>query len=276
MKLDILRSDSEYFENMNPILPVFTVKADTISDKWELKPHKHPKAQLLFPLKGSMVCEVQNCIRLIPPHCAIWIPMSVLHSTRGSGTTDCYGIFFDTHLIKDLPKECVTLSVSPLLRELIIYAANFHESEHLNEQQQRIIDVLVDQIKMASKLHVSLPMPTESRLYALAHALIKAPNTDLKLGEWAKKVNMSERSFSRLVQNELGMSFGRWKQQLHIVIALQRISQGDSITTISLDLGYENASGFVTMFKKNLGKPPMSYFRDFLGIRKDEENLITL
>ena len=44
------------------------------------------------------------------------------------------------------------------------------------------------------------------------------------------------------------MSFGRWRQQLHILIALQRLAQGASVQTVALDLGYEGASAFVTMF----------------------------
>ncbi|APG18726.1 MULTISPECIES: AraC family transcriptional regulator [Kosakonia] len=249
-------------EFINPLLPVFSMKSESISDDWELKPHKHPEAQLLFSVKGTMICEVKNCIRLIPPQCAIWIPTNVLHSTRGSGNTDCYCIFIDTSLIKGLPSECSTLSVSPLLRELIIYASGFNH-ELIKPSEQKIIDILVDQIKISSKMDVSLSMPSESRLYSLANMLIKNPGDNLKLKDWANKINMSERSFTRLVHQELGMSFGRWKQQLHIVIALQRISQGDSITTIALDLGYENTSGFVTMFKKVLGKPPLSYYKEF-------------
>jgi AraC-like DNA-binding protein len=58
------------------------------------------------------------------------------------------------------------------------------------------------------------------------------------------------------------MSFGRWRQQLHILIALQRLAQGASVQTIALDLGYADASAFVTMFRKALGKPPARYLAE--------------
>lgn len=119
-------------------------------------------------------------------------------------------------------------------------------------------------------------MPSEARLHSLANILIKNPGDNLKLKEWANKINMSERSFTRLVYQELGMSFGRWKQQVHVVIALQRISQGDSITAIALDLGYENASGFVTMFKKVLGKPPLGYYKEFHDANVRNNNAFTI
>ncbi|UCT05961.1 AraC family transcriptional regulator [Enterobacter mori] len=252
----------EISEVRNPLLPVLSIRSDNLTDSWELKPHNHPEAQLIFSPKGTIICEVKKTIYLVPPQCAIWIPTNIEHSTRGAGNTSCYCLFVDTTKIMGLPEECTTLSVHPLLRELILFASNFNVKSTLSESEKKIIDVLVDQLKTTTKLEVSLPMPTESRLYSVTNELIKKPNSSLKLNEWALRVNMSERSFTRLVQHELGMSFGRWKQQLHIVIALQRISEGVSITTIALDLGYENASSFVTMFKKILSKPPLNYFND--------------
>ncbi|WP_409241906.1 helix-turn-helix domain-containing protein [Bradyrhizobium sp. NC92] len=58
------------------------------------------------------------------------------------------------------------------------------------------------------------------------------------------------------------MSFGRWRHQLHVILALQRMARGDSVKTVALELGYENASSFVNMFRKTLGKPPVRYLAE--------------
>jgi AraC-like DNA-binding protein len=34
---------------------------------------------------------------------------------------------------------------------------------------------------------------------------------------------------------------------------------------VALDLGYENASGFITMFRKAMGQPPARYLADRTG-----------
>ena len=34
---------------------------------------------------------------------------------------------------------------------------------------------------------------------------------------------------------------------------------------VALDLGYENASGFITMFRKAVGQPPARYLADRMG-----------
>ena len=39
----------------------------------------------------------------------------------------------------------------------------------------------------------------------------------------------NERTLSRLVLRETGMTFGRWRQQLHMVLALQWLRQGASV-----------------------------------------------
>ena len=70
------------------------------------------------------------------------------------------------------------------------------------------------------------------------------------------------RTLARLVKNETGMTFGRWRQQLHIVIALQRLSAGARVQQVAEELGYESVTAFITMFKKALGKPPARYFAD--------------
>jgi len=72
---------------------------------------------------------------------------------------------------------------------------------------------------------------------------------------------MSERTLTRLVKQEVGLSFGRWRGQLHIVLALQKLASGVSVQRIADELGYESASAFITFFKKTLGKSPKQYIK---------------
>jgi AraC-like DNA-binding protein len=71
---------------------------------------------------------------------------------------------------------------------------------------------------------------------------------------------MSERSLFRLVQRETGMSFGRWRQQFQLMLALQLLSQGRSVQSVARDLGYETASAFIAMFRNALGQSPTRFF----------------
>lgn len=105
-------------------------------------------------------------------------------------------------------------------------------------------------------------MPRDARLRRLAEMMLADPTDKTSKADWAIRIGMSERSMSRLLLHEIGMSFGRWRRQLHVILALQRLTKGDSVQTVALELGYENASGFVTMFRKAVGKPPARYLSD--------------
>lgn len=46
------------------------------------------------------------------------------------------------------------------------------------------------------------------------------------------------------------------------MLALSRLSSGEPITRIALDLGYESPAAFSTMFRRLTGRPPSHYVRN--------------
>ncbi|WP_079499781.1 AraC family transcriptional regulator [Paraburkholderia hospita] len=241
---------------------VFAVGATSVSKDWEHARHQHRKAQLLYSVRGILNCEIEDGVWIVPPQCAVWIPGDLPHSVRGSGETECYCLFVAPDAAPDLPKTCCTISVSPLLRELLLKAAGFPELYVLGSREDRLIAALLDELAAAPVEDLHLPMPRDPRLRRLAEMLLADPTDKASKGDWAIRIGMSERSMSRLLLHEIGMSFGRWRRQLHVILALQRLTKGESVQTVALELGYENASGFVTMFRKAVGKPPARYLSD--------------
>ncbi|MNE83569.1 transcriptional activator FtrA [compost metagenome] len=71
---------------------------------------------------------------------------------------------------------------------------------------------------------------------------------------------MSECTLSRRLLAETGMSFGAWRRQLHLMVALRGLAAGDTVQQVAGDLGYEAVTGFITMFKRALGTTPAKYF----------------
>ncbi len=104
-----------------------------------------------------------------------------------------------------------------------------------------------------------LPISDEPRLRLIAEALTANPADRTTLGSWANRVALSESSLSRLVIKETGLTFGRWRQQMHLIVAIRELSNGATVQHVSADLGYESVAAFITMFKKALGKPPAKY-----------------
>lgn len=242
--------------------PVVALSATSIRKDWENAKHQHRKAQLIYSVRGILNCEIDDGVWIVPPQCAIWIPGDLPHAARGAGETECYCLFVEPDCVPDLPKTCCTISVSPLLRELLLRAAGFPELYPLGGREDRLIAALLDELVEAPIEDLHLPMPRDWRLRRLAHMLLADPTDKTSKADWAVRIGMSERSMSRLLLHEIGMSFSRWRRQLHVILALQRLTKGESVQTVALDLGYENASGFITMFRKAVGKPPARYLSD--------------
>ena len=245
--------------------PIVALSATSVTKGWENARHQHRKAQLIYSARGILNCEIEDGVWLVPPQCAIWIPGDLPHSARGTGETECYCLFVEPDAAPDLPKTCCTISVSPLLRELLLKAASIPELYALGGREGRLIATLLDELVAAPVEDLHLPMPRDPRLRSLAEMMLVDPTDKTSKADWATRIGMSERSMSRLLLHEIGMSFGRWRRQLHVILALQRLTKGDSVQTVALELGYENASGFVTMFRKAMGKPPARYLSDRAG-----------
>lgn len=249
--------------------PVMAWGTAAVTKEWEHAQHQHRKAQLLYTVRGIINCQVENGVWIVPPQCAVWIPGNLPHAARGSGETECYCLFVEPNAVPDLPTACCTLAVSPLLRELLFKAAGIPRLYALKGPEGRLIATLLDELAVAPVEDLHLPMPRDPRLRRLADLLLTDPTDKTSIGDWAIRIGMSERSMTRLLLQEIGMSFGRWRRQLHVILSLQRLSKGESVQTVALDLGYENASGFVTMFRKAVGKPPARYLAERTGASSD-------
>ncbi|WP_223441617.1 AraC family transcriptional regulator [Pseudomonas sp. BF-R-19] len=239
--------------------PVVALSASMVSKDWEQASHQHRKAQLLYSVRGILNCEIEDGVWIVPPQCAVWIPGGLSHATRGSGETECYCLFVEPDAAPDLPRGCCTIGVSPLLRELLLKAAGFSGNAVTCAREERLIATLLDELSAAPVQDLHLPMPRDTRLRRLAEMLLADPAVKISVHDWATRIGMSERSMSRLLLQEIGMSFGRWRRQLHVILSLQRMTKGESVQTVALELGYEGPSGFITMFRKTVGKPPVQY-----------------
>ncbi|MCP4954397.1 MULTISPECIES: AraC family transcriptional regulator [Photobacterium] len=240
---------------------VLALRIAGVEKEEEVPFHQHHKGQLVMPLTGFAKCHINDAVWMVPAHCAVWIPSQVPHSNRISPDADVCMLFVEQDII-GMPNKACTLSISPLLRELIVRLAQEEQDYDKEGSVARLVDVLVDELISMPTEHFDFPIPAEHRLNQIAKRLLANPGDRNTVGEWATQFAMSERTLARLVKQEIGLTFGRWRGQLHIVVALQKLSMGESVQRVAEDLGYESVSAFILFFKKTLGRPPKQYMKE--------------
>lgn len=222
--------------------------------------HSHDRACLIYPAEGVVAVETEEGHWVVPPQRAVWVPAGVRHQTRMSGQVAIRGLKIDQASIPGLPENLCVLGITPLLRELILHACTAPAGAVLNGPEGRVIAVILDQLRGLPVPAFPLPVPQDRRLRRLVDALLGNPADSRSLEDWGRTVGASSRTLARLFRAETAMTFRTWRQHLRVLEALRRLAQGESVTNVALDVGFDSPSAFVQMFKKCVGQTPGRYF----------------
>ena len=104
-----------------------------------------------------------------------------------------------------------------------------------------------------------LPRAKDERIARLGVALLEDPADPTSLCGWASRLNLSPRTLIRRIKDETGMSFRELRRQTRILAALERLSLGESVTNVAMDVGYDSPSAFTQAFRTVTGKTPSRY-----------------
>ena len=223
--------------------------------------HQHSRSQFLYASSGVMKVKTDKGIWIVPPLLAVWIPANILHEIEVSGHLSMRTLYIDPTLFSGPSKECCVIAVTPLLRELVIYATDLPQLYPLGGEEERLLTVMLDQISSVDMASLKLPIPEDQRLKKIYDILAVTPGDNRTLVDWGKTVGATGRTLARLFRLETGMSFGQWRQQVRVLEALRRLGMNESVTTVAIELGYDSPSAFISMFKKTLGQTPGRYFK---------------
>lgn len=229
-------------------------------EKGEILPfHCHRRAQLVYASQGVMTVATQSASYVVPPQRAVWMPAGVEHRIGARSAVAMRTLYIEPLLTTDLPTEVCVLQITPLLRELIVAAVATGPCYEPDSPQSRIMSVIFDQIPAQPVASLALPMPTDPRVLRVAQSLLSNPADSRDLTAWASTVGASKRTLGRLFTAQTGMTFREWRQQRRLLRSLELLATGDNVTSIALELGYDNTSAFIAMFRRCLGTTPARY-----------------
>ncbi|MGF1700819.1 helix-turn-helix transcriptional regulator [Photobacterium makurazakiensis] len=224
--------------------------------------HHHNFSQLVFACSGVMIVETHENLWVIPSQRAVWIPAGTLHKVSMHGHAEMRNFYVQAEYgnDKELPKQSFVLNVTPLMRELLLHLATIDLETADKHEVERLIKVVLDQLRSAHQITFYLPVATDTRLVTICEALIAAPSNHDSLNEWASRINTSSRTLSRLFRKELGMSFIDYRQQVRLFEALKQLAKGKSVTIVAMEAGFSSQSAFNRLFKRSFGVTPGNFF----------------
>jgi len=220
--------------------------------------HHHAQGQLIGTLKGAIRIETRAGKWVVPTIHAAWVPPFYDHALQSNGPFQGGSIYIPQTLCADLPQTPQTLQGSAVLQAAVHRAVTWPDGPQ-NEMQHRLAQVIIDEIATAQPVELNLPSPNDPRLQRIAAQLTQDLADNRTMDQWAHWAGIAPRTLSRHFVTETGFTFQAWRHRARLLAALEMLASGMAVTTVALDLGYDNISAFITAFKKAFGMTPGRY-----------------
>ncbi|PVZ20472.1 MULTISPECIES: helix-turn-helix domain-containing protein [unclassified Pseudomonas] len=234
----------------------------------ETAPHTHAAGQLIASLAGLLSVSTDGGSWVVPASHAIWIPPRVAHAMKSHGAFAGAMVYIAEQECANLHRMPCTFRVSSLLREAASRAASWGQPPR-SEMELRVAAVIVDEIATSPPEPIGLTHPDDPRLRRITDAILAQLDDNRSLEDWAAGSGMAPRTLARRLVAETGFCFSEWRQRARTLRAIQLLVEGRSVTTTAIELGYENISAFIAMFRRITGVTPGHYARAQTLISKE-------
>ncbi|MBB3173238.1 AraC-like DNA-binding protein [Endobacter medicaginis] len=221
--------------------------------------HAHDRAQLTLVLSGiSRISDGQGWW-LAARDRAIWVPPGLAHEARYSETSEIVVLELDD--IAELSAVgCCCIDTTALIRELA--CAGLEADAATRRLSLQLLGHLLS--RQTPDLHAAIRHGSDPRLVRATALLVAEPGREVGLAALAAMAGTSARTLNRLFVDQTGLSFGRWRARLRVLVAIERLAEGESVTSIAFDLGYGGPAAFTTMFTRATGLSPARYLAERL------------
>ncbi|MEZ0606677.1 helix-turn-helix transcriptional regulator [Paraburkholderia sp. IW21] len=238
--------------------PVFVVdeRYDVLDAPWRA----YRRTRLIHVSAGVLTVRAESGRWVIPSGHALWLTANVLHCLSAGEPVRLHVLYADGDAAP-LPAQSGALVLDPLAKALLIAAAEIPHDKPLDEPSARLVQVLLDRLSGLPAAPLALNWPRDPRIQRIAEVLNANPAEQRVLDDLAAAAGVTARTAARLFAKETGQTFGQWRQQLRLLVALARLGAGGSVTQVALEVGYSDVSSFIAVFRDAFGDTPARYFR---------------
>lgn len=222
--------------------------------------HSHPRAQLLYAIEGVMIVRASSGYWVVPPNRAVWLVADEDHEVRMCGRVKIRTLYVDAAISDGLPDVSCVMTVSPLLRELLVAAVRIPRDYEPQSRDGRLLRLLLDEMKEHDVIPLHLPMPESTKLRSVCERMMNSPDDTATAEVWAERIGVTAKTLQRMFVRETGCSFAQWRRQARLFHSLEMLARGEKIVSVAYENGYASQSAFTAMFRKNFGMTPSSFF----------------
>lgn len=230
--------------------------------------HSHDVHQIEYAIGGVVEVETAAAHYLMPPQQAAWIPIGLEHQATMNPDVRTVAVMFDAELIPDAGDRARILAVSPLIREMMIYALRWPIDRVPGSAQDEMVSdgffrTLAHLVSEALDHEAPLSLPTSDHpIVAAAMAFTKERLNSVTADEVSRAVAVSERTLRRLFQDTLGLPWRTYLLHARMLRAMALLAApGQSVQETSTAVGFESLSSFTRAFTLFCGETPSSYRR---------------
>ncbi|MGB8407084.1 MAG: helix-turn-helix transcriptional regulator [Mycobacterium sp.] len=230
--------------------------------------HSHEVHQIEYALHGLVEVETDAAHYLLPPQQAAWIPAGLQHQAVMNPDVKTVAVMFDPTLIPDRGDRARIIAVSPLIREMMIYALRWPiDRGRGSAEDERVSDgffrTLAHLVVEALDHEAPLSLPTsEHPIVTAAMAYTKEHLISATAEDVSRAVSVSERTLRRLFQDHIGLSWRTYLLNARMLRAMALLAEpGQSVQATATAVGFESLSAFTRCFTQFNGESPSGYRR---------------
>ncbi|WP_151995655.1 AraC family transcriptional regulator [Buttiauxella massiliensis] len=241
--------------------PVF-FRSFMLAENVQSELHSHPFIQFHYAREGSLYISVENNSYIIPACYGLWIPAFMPHQVQTASEVMLENLDIDPdyYAATGFKAELKLVTVSDFARSFIHHATQtIPEFYDADGKEGRLVSTLIDVLNDLPAAGFAMTWPTAPALLEMCQVISESPDLPHLMEEWAERIGMSPRTFSRHFIKETGITFSNWKQRHRLLHSIILLRQSRSVTEIALMLGYGSTSAYTYAFRQLFGVSPSRY-----------------
>lgn len=235
----------------------------------ELDRHSHREHEFFIPLQGEVKVSFDNTNFNCGPGRMLYIPPGLDHcfSSSAFGQGERIIILVNDKIWKSSINQKIKATMIPLnslAKELSYYLLLNPKSNYSNTFTKALIECLIECLLLHKNINFDDFHLIESKIkdprIKKAFSLIINSTSDISVSELARICGLSPRNLNKLFLCEIGSSPKSMMIVKKINLAKELLASTKmTVTDISLEVGYNSLSKFISTFQKYTGVLPSDF-----------------